>query len=330
MQAWHIVLLKSAGMLLVMMVGWLAGRSGPLGPAVTQGLGRLVVDCTFPALVFSQMLRTVTPAVVRSAFWIPLSAPPAISVAALVALALARAAGARDQRRTFVFLGALSNWIFLPLVIAEALYGAAGVRFVLLYNVGAQLTLWTLGVGILRGGGWTREQLRGLLLNPGLLATVAGILAALGRPAMVAGAGSGAAALRTVGQPLLMAVDLFGGLTVPLALLVTGAQLAAVPARAEASLRPVVGLVLVRLVVAPVVTMLLLRVGLMVTGARLPEAELVTFIVIVAMPVAVSTSAFIERYGGDRRLAALGIFWTTLLGLLTVPALVRLVQSGGW
>ena len=39
----------------------------------------------------------------------------------------------------YIFLSALPNWVFLPLPIAVGLYGSEGVRFVLLYNLGAQI-----------------------------------------------------------------------------------------------------------------------------------------------------------------------------------------------
>jgi len=53
-----------------------------------------------------------------------------------------------EQKNTFVFLAAIPNWIFLPLPIVEAMYGDAGVRTLLLGNVGAQLMLWSFGVWI--------------------------------------------------------------------------------------------------------------------------------------------------------------------------------------
>ena len=55
----HVVLLKIAAMFLVIVVGWLARRRGFLADEVTATLSRLVVDVAFPALVFTQMLRTL-------------------------------------------------------------------------------------------------------------------------------------------------------------------------------------------------------------------------------------------------------------------------------
>ena len=77
----------------------------------------------------------------------------------------------------------MPNWIFFPLPIAEALFGADGVREVLLCNVGAQLMLWTVGVWTLQGRRTRGAALRALLENYGLLATAAGLALALSVPA---------------------------------------------------------------------------------------------------------------------------------------------------
>jgi predicted permease len=82
------------------------------------------------------------------------------------------------------------------------------------------------------------------------------------------------------------------------------------------------GLVAGRLLVAPAVTLPLLRALTWGLGIHMAPADFVTAAVIVSMPVAVSCSMFVERYGGDRGLVAAGIFYTTLLSLATVPLIV--------
>jgi predicted permease len=49
-------------------------------------------------------------------------------------------------------------------------------------------------------------------------------------------------------------------------------------------------------------------------------------VLLAAMPVALVCSVMAERYGGDTRLAAQGVFISTLFSLLTVPALFYLVS----
>jgi len=330
----RVVLLKIAVMAVVMGVGWWASRREILSGELARGLGFLVVEITFPALIFVQMLRTVTPDAIRSGWWIPVFSIIAIAGAAWVGQALGGLSGvAPDGRRTFVFLIAMPNWVFLPLPIAQALYGAAGVRFVLLFNLGAQIALWTLGTALLRGGlrgggGW-----KALLMNRGIAATLIGVALALAWPgAATAGldlrVGAGFRDYAINGA--LDALDMIGALTIPLALLVTGAQLATVNHSARIGARTLGALVAGRLVLAPALVLAPLRLIAWGCGWRLTQVEFVTAAIILSMPAAVSCTMFVERFGGNRELSAMGIFYTTLASLITVPLAVACCQIGGF
>ena len=322
----RIVLIKIAGMFVVIMVGWLARRRGTVTDAVTATLSRTVVDVAFPALVFTQMLRTVDGAVLRKDWLLPLIPVVIVIVAYLVGLAMAPLFGGKDQRRTVLFLIVSPNWVFLPLPIAEALYGAAGVRVVLLCNVGAQLALWSFGVWILHGK--ISQAIRNLATNIGLWATGGGIALALAFPAVrdlgnLASAGSSVGGV--VGAALFDALAMVGSLTIPLSLLAIGAQLGALPVSVRKLPASLWGVLLARLVAAPLVTVGL-GVALAGAGLRLPDVTRLVVILMAAMPVAIVCSVIAERYGGDTQLAAQAVFTSTFFSLLTVPALFLLVS----
>jgi predicted permease len=323
-----IVLLKITVMFLVMVAGWWSARRQYLTPTVTKAMSLLVVQVTFPALVFSQMLETVSFAALQRGWWIPVFAGLSIVLAAWVgrgAVGLFRVPA--ESRKTFVFLVALPNWVFLPLPIAAGLYGAEGVRFVLLYNLGAQVVLWTYGVRLLKTvevdaqSGW-----RMLLSNAGVMATVAGVGLALCWPGVTAQAEAGPFRGLAV-NGVLGALKMIGDLTIPLSLLVAGAQLAELMKNSQFQWRPLIGVTLGRLVLAPLVTLVVLKVVTLLVGVRLTELEIVTATVIVSMPVAISCSMFADHYNGDRGLTASAIFISTLLSLLTVPVAVWCCQS---
>src|SRR5664279_1922037 len=150
------------------------------------------------------------------------------------------------------------NWVFLPLPIAEALYGAAGVRTVLLFNAGGQLVLWSFGVWILHGS--IRQALQNLLTNTGLWATVLGIAVALLFPAargLETMNASSASLGGVVGGSLVQALAMVGSLTIPLSLLMIGAQLGELTIAVHRFPRPLWGVILARLILAPLVTVAL-------------------------------------------------------------------------
>jgi predicted permease len=233
------------------------------------------------------------------------------------------------SRNTFVFVVGVPNWVFLPLPIAESLYGAEGVRVVLLFNVGAQIMLWTAAVRLLAGHPPGGTTWRGVFMNPGILATVAGAGVVLLWPeAATLGSMQAGFGPRLFAEVLDGGLKMLGSLTIPLSLLVTGAQLGELARADRSGVRAVTGVIAGRLIVAPAVTLVLIR--MVAWGLNLPltPAEFITLAVIVTMPVAISCTMFVERFGGDPGLSATAIFYTTLLSLATVPLAVLI--CGVW
>ncbi|MCX5787387.1 MAG: AEC family transporter [Elusimicrobia bacterium] len=314
-EAW-VVLLKTASMFLVIGLGWLARRRGLVDAAAATAIGRLTVDVAFPALVVTQLLKTVDPAALRHEWAVPLMGAFTLCLAGGVGLALRPFFSDRSGAPTFVFLVAIPNWIFLPLPIAEALFGGDGVRQVLLFNVGAQAILWTLGVWTLSGPGPARSDWKPLLLNPGILSTACGVALALCFPALRSFDSPG---LRALWAAPLQGLAMAGSLTIPLSLLVTGMQMSGLEPGAKApELRPLAGVLLGRLLAAPLASVAVLRLLAAAGWMPSPTAGRVALL-IAAMPVAVSCTVFAERYSGDAALSARAIFHTTLWSVLTVP-----------
>ncbi len=322
----RVVLIKIAGMFLLILAGWAARRRGLLKEEASAILSRIVVDAAFPALVFTQMLRTVDAAVLRQDWLLPLLPLPMVLVAYLAGLGIAPLFGGKAQRNTVLFLITSPNWVFLPLPIAEALYGSAGVRVVLLCNVGAQLALWSIGVWILHGE--VAQALRNLRSNIGLWAAGGGVLLALAFPGLrtlgdlhpapaTIGGMAGAAAFD--------ALAMLGSLTIPLSLLAIGAQLGALPVALRRLPPSLWGVAAARLVVAPLAT---IGLGLLLAqaGFHLPLVTRMVLVLVSAMPVAIVCSVMAERFGGDVTLAAQSVFLSTMLSLVTVPALFFLVS----
>ena len=325
----HVVFLKITAMFLVIVAGWLARRRGFLAADFTATLSRLVVDVAFPALVFTQMLRTVDAASLRAGWFAPLLCGLLIVIAYFVGLLLAPVFSGKSQRNTFIFLVAIPNWIFLPLPIAQALYGDTGVRIVLLCNVGAQVVLWSFGVWILHGV--MRSAVKNLLANGGLWATAAGIAVALLFPAArdleTINPASAPLGMMLPGA-LVQALAMVGSLTIPMSLLAIGAQLGGLTIAVHRFPRVLWGVLLARLLFAPLATVAI-GFALMKMGFVIPEETRMIIYLIAVMPVAISCSVMAERFHGDVTLAAEGIFYSTFFSLLTVPAIFFLIQRFG-
>jgi predicted permease len=328
---WQIVLVKIATMFLVIVAGWVVRRRGYLPAETTSILSRFVIDIAFPALVFTEMLRTVTLGALREGWFAPLLMGVLIVIAWLAGLLVAPFFCRGEQKKTFVFLAAIPNWIFLPLLMVQSMYGDAGVRTLLLDNVGAQLMLWSFGVWLLRGGVSPRDAARNIVTNPGLIATAIGILVALLVPSShnweLAEHFSGSP-MQLVASAVVQAMAIVGSMTIPVSLLAIGAQLGDLELHMHRPSRALWGVLLARLIVGPMLTMVV-GWALLKTGVIVPEIPRMVGYLIATMPVAISCSMFTERFGGDVSLSAQGIFYSTLFSLLTVPVIFFLIQRLG-
>lgn len=318
-----VVLEVVLSVLAVMGVGALLRRRGVLTEASTAAMGRIVADVAFPALCFEGLVAA-DDATLRSGAVIIGLGFATLALAALVGLALVRALALPEAARpTAVFAIAIGNWIFLPLPVADALYGSSGGTTVILHNVGAQLFLWTLGLVILRRGKLDAGAAREILVSPGLTATWIGIAVALWAPAPPA-EGLVASAL-AVGRD---ALHLVASLTIPLVSIAIGAQLAA-PAERAASPRPLVAIVLGRIVIAPLVVGGAIELARAAGWLALGTEVRMTEHIIAAMPVSLSAAALVQRYEGDSALISRAILITTLLAVVTAPLWVMLVEQLG-
>lgn len=310
-EIWIAVCGKIVAMFLVMMAGWLARRRGWFTDQAANASGRFVIDIAFPALTFSQMLKTVDSGTLRASVPLLLTAIGLLAFTYFAAYAASFLAP-RAHRPSFTFLGGMPNWIFLPLAIVPSVVGDAGVRVVLLFNIPAQVFMWTVGVWVLRGGFRGAHSFQHLLTNPGLLATLAGILIAVLVPGVNEIRAPAWDSLRT-------ALEMLGALTVPLSLVVTGAQLGAMRITGGWT-RELGALLGIRLIAAPLLSFAAIR-----AFAPLDDAAARVVMIIAAMPIGVSCAMFIERFGGDRELAARSIALSTLFSLLTLPLLLWIV-----
>jgi malate permease and related proteins len=307
----QILVVKILAMFLVILFGWFLRRRSMLDATMTSRLSRFTTDVTLPALIFTQILSTVTRDQIVAAWPVPVMAGVVLLLGQLIALPLWKLFASSQQARTFVFVVMMGNWIYLPLVIVRGLWPDEGVRAILLCNVGVQVVLWTAGVATLRGGRLDARSLLNLVANSGIIATAAGIVATIFFPILRTSA---------YAAPLIEAITTVGDLTIPLSLIATGAQLAGIAHGRPSSLRPLAGVMLLRLILVPLVALLGFWL-LQRSSVRLPYVPAMCGFLIAAMPVAISASILAERYDQDTDLAAQSIFYSTMLSIATVPAL---------
>ncbi|WP_136687894.1 AEC family transporter [Halorhabdus amylolytica] len=197
------------------------------------------------------------------------------------------------------------GYIGLPVVASALGERAAGIGSVVL-GIGAlvQIPLTvTLLVRITGSGTNVREEVTRLLTNPVLIALLVGLTVSqipftlAGRPAD--------------------GVALIAEAALPVALLCVGGSIELESIDFD---RSIVGTVLVlKLLVMPAVAWLVFA------GLGADPWTLRTAVVMFGAPAAVSTFVYVTEMGGDRRLASVNVFLTTVASAITLSALIAVV-----
>lgn len=290
---------------IILLVGILARWRRILTRESTDGLCRIAIELTLPFLYFYTLSTNLN----RQLFFSLLSLPVLAIALTFISYFLGRLFSLRlrlnsEQRRTFLFLITFPNYGFLAIPLVFALFAQEGLVRIFMFNLGITVLYWTFGVAILSGQKKGLKILRNLVNNATL--------------ALVLGLVVGVTSFR-MPQFIMEAANLIGSATIPLALIVVGSILAQRNSKRAVSLPVISTLVFCRLILLPGLAILLLN---LFDG--LPDLLRVIIVLQAAMPSASTTPILTAKFGGDSELAASGVFYTTLLSIITVPLFISL------
>lgn len=207
------------------------------------------------------------------------------------------------DRGLYRFMCTFANMGFMGFPVVSALFGADKVFYASIFNLFFQFTVYTYGVSQLAP---KEEKISWkVFVSPIIIASVLAYVFYL----------TGWKAPETVTKGL----GLVGNVTSPVAMLVIGIALAKVPLKSVFSNWRLYVINAVRLLALPIGAFFLLR--LFVTN----ELMLGITVVMLGMPVATLTTLLTARYDGNQKLAASGVFLSTLLSIGTIPFLMWLL-----
>ena len=197
---------------LVFGVGALAWRLRMIKSNDLGRLSRLTLDLFFPMLTFSTITRNFNPDNLSELWVMPLLGLTIMLLGAAAGWWLKRWMRLRTPERegTFHHICAINNYVFLPIIILENLWGERHVALLLLMNVGSTIGFWTVGVMTLSGNGSWGGALRSIL-SINVAAVVAALLVCfLHIP---------------IPEPLAYTFKYLGDVTVPFMLVIIGVAL---------------------------------------------------------------------------------------------------------
>jgi hypothetical protein len=293
----------------LVVVGYVAGKIGYLGGDFDRQLSRLVINITCPALILSSAMTGELP---DRRFILPLLLISVITyiVLAGVAFVLPRyLTRRRDDEGAIGFALMFGNVGFMGYPVVASIFGHEAVFYAAVLNVVNTFAVFTIGTVLITGKGEVeskRFEKKVLYSTPMLAAYLTMLIVALeidNIPAFVS-------------QPLTM----LGNITVPAALLIIGSSMSNLSLRTMLGNRTVYATTLFRLLLLPVAVHYLT----LVMGFSPFVVNINT--VVIAMPVATYGTILCLKYGRDTTMITEVTFITTLLSMLTIPALVTLLK----
>lgn len=290
----------------VLAVGFGIQRLRPFTEEALHQLTQLVVDILLPILLFYVTAANTTPAILRTTPILVFSGVLIPLVSLLFAIIVGKFTNV-DQANlvTFRFSAMVGNTSFLGIPVCASLFGVTGAIYAVLYDFGTTLIIWTAGIWILKGG--RHSKWSALVRNPFILAVIAGL----------AWAWTGWALPEWFARP----ISTLGNATIPLALLLVGAQLGNIHSSMKKQWQPIAWLASIRLILTPMMILIAMR----FIGS--PDASLAGVIVVEsAMPVGLITAILARNYGLDADLPARAILWSTAALVITLPVLVILLM----
>jgi hypothetical protein len=289
----------------IVVVGFVAGKLDYMGGTFDKRLSKVVIDITCPALILSSAMTGELP---DRQYILPLLLISVITYVVLTGIAylLPRYLTRRQEDQGVIgFALIFGNVGFMGYPVVASIFGHEAVFYAAVLNVVNTFAVFTIGTMLITGKSEVeghKFQKKVLYSTPMLAAYVTMLIVALridNIPAFIS-------------QPLTM----IGNITVPAALLIVGSSMSQLSPRAMLGNGTVYVTTLFRLAILPIAIHFLCR--------ALGFSEFVVNIntIVIAMPVATYGTILCLRHGKDTTFITEVTFITTLISMLTIPALV--------
>ena len=290
----------------IMVIGLLIRKLNWLTEEADQSMLRVTVNLLLPCLILDKALGNPALAHTGNLLAAPLVGFGTTAAGMCIALAVQRWLGLTEQRekRTFALTVGMYNYGYIPVPLALLLFDDKTVGVLFVHNVGVEITLWTLGLMLLTGGGtWDWRK----VINAPLAAIVLALTL------------NGVGADAHIPEVIRTAVSWLGQCTIPLALILIGAVIAdhLHEFHSASGWRVISTAVVLRIGLLPLLFLLLAK--------FLPVTDELKRVIVLqaAMPSATLPIVMSKLYKGDAPTAVRVVISTSVVGLVTIPLWLR-------
>lgn len=300
------VLSQVITLFLVMLMGIICKKAGILTNELSQGISKFVLYVAMPLLILLSFQMEYSEEAIRNATHVLLLSLAIHAFAAIFAKVVYFRVKP-DRRKILSFAAVHSNCGFMGFPVMESLFGAIGIFYCSIFNIGFKFFLWTYGVAIFKNERGFSGVYKAVF-NPGIIAVLIG----------------GVFFYNSVEYPVTIyrALDMIGSTATPLAMIVIGARIADSKLVAIFSDFSTYIAAFVRLIAMPGLLIVLLSNTNLVDNVVMAVCVLLT-----AMPIAANTSIFAERYNTCPEFASHCVVISTVLSIITIPLIATFLSG---
>lgn len=288
----------------LLFIGCLARRMDWLGKETDHSMTRLIIYILYPCFIVYHVLGSERVVAANEAWVAGIFGFTSISAGFLVARIVVIICRIKDfEKPAFCFCSGIFNYGFFAIPVAAQVFGHELVVKIILFNLGVEVAIWTVGILILTRSGL---NIRKILNPPAVSVLVALILQALG------------------GKDLFPnfaweTLSLIGNCSIPMALMIIGASFYDLLKgyRPSPRYRVEFGAILTRGLLVPSIFLLYA-----IYGWVPDQMSWIANILVVqaAMPAGVFALVVVKKYEQDAQTGLRAIMATMLSCLISLPA----------
>lgn len=292
---------------LIMVVGYILRKRNVFDEAANIRFTRLIIYVSLPAQIIKAFVSNqgiVSNQEVLMMFGISLLTYLLYAVIGALFNMVFRVPS--DKRGTYLFMMMFGNVGFMGFPLTEALLGEEALIYAVIFNVIFNLLVYSVGIIMISKKEDEFQFPIKKLLNMPLISAIISIILYFGKI--------------HIPEVAIQSLDFMGNMTTPVAMLILGSTIAGMPWKELFDEWRIYVFTVFKLLIIPIIVIMLLKVA--------PDMNPLihgTLILLSATPVATNSTMLAIEYGGDMKLTSKGIFFTTLLCMLTIPLIQMLV-----
>lgn len=297
------VLNQVAILTLMMIVGVILRKVKIINEDLSKGLSNILVNVTMPFLIINSFTFSFSSSMFKKGIMVFFYS----ILIHIVLIALSKVAYFKfsDEKKNIMkFSSIFSNCGFVGYPLIAGLYGKVGIFYTSIYTIPFNMFIWSYGVLLFKKKS-EGNVFKKVFLTPPMISMFIGLIIFFFSIKLP--------------NPVIKTTESIGNMTTPLSMFVIGAMLAEVKLKDIFSGISVYYVNIIKLVVAPVIVLLALKI------LNVDKTVLSISVILTAMPSATLVGIFAQNYGGDKAFASKCAFLSTILSVITIPFIIMLL-----